>query len=75
MEDIMTDPRDEALRACVEALKPFVAACHASIWHNVNGEDMKRVLVAPSAIARAGAALATARAALAAHDRRTDDGS
>lgn len=44
----------ERLRA---ALRPFLTACDQASWRVVDGEEMKRVLVAPTAIGRARAAL------------------
>jgi Lar family restriction alleviation protein len=40
-----------------EALEPIKQGCDASIWHTVNGERMKRIYVAESALARINAAL------------------
>ncbi len=76
MERLRDDPRDEALRACVEALEASKAT--------LDMLTAPRTIKASSAIQAWGhcvetelvvrKALATARAALEAHDRRTDDG-
>ena len=65
----MTDPRDEALRACVRALEDLYSAVAQK---RANLDDY---LYYKPAMYAAHDALDTARAALEAPTRRTDDGS
>ena len=69
----MTDPRDEALRACVEALEE--ARDDLIAWGAYASDYFKDKHDFDGDVARLDAALATTRAALEAPTRRTDNGS